>query len=290
MPRDEEAQSGPGEFGDVVDVHLLDESLPLAARIARAPAHGSAKAMALVLAGGEPVVQIAETVPQGVDDWKRAAAGPLALTVERPLEHWTLSLDAPGARVTLDLSALTPPADLAEPATAAIGRAANLRRYAQLCRARGTAEVAGREHAIDAAAIRSHRWGPLGEAGRARFLTVASEDGVLLTVAAVRQGGGGGHGEELVGGFTTAPGTGADPAALPFETVRLSTVFDQDGLPVKLGAELFRPGDELPSRLAGVALGAVAGAIDGRRTSLTLFRLGLDGQPALGSYEIETGP
>ena len=60
-------------------------------------------------------------------------AGPLQLTIEQPLERWRLSLDAPGARIELELHALTAPADLAEPATAAAGRAAGLHRYAQLC-------------------------------------------------------------------------------------------------------------------------------------------------------------
>jgi hypothetical protein len=70
--------------------------------------------------------------------------------------------------------------------------------------------------------------------------------------------------------------------------VRLSTVFGPDGLPVSAGAELFRPGDELPSRLAGVAAAGIAADDDGARTSLTLFRFSIDGVPALGSYEIES--
>jgi hypothetical protein len=74
---------------------------------------------------------------------------------------------------------------------------------------------------------------------------------------------------------------------LPFETVRVSTVFGEDGLPVKAGAELFRPGDELPSRLAGTAAGGITGALPGTRASLTLFRFTLDGVPGFGSYEIE---
>ena len=84
---------------------------------------------------------------------------------------------------------------------------------------------------------------------------------------------------------TTRAGDGDDP--LPFETVRVSTVFGEDGLPVKAGAELFRPGDELPSRLAGTAAGGIAGALPGTRASLTLFRFTLDGVPGFGSYEIE---
>jgi len=289
VPGDEQAQAGSGEFRDVVDVQLLDESLLVAARIARVPSTGSASMAALVIVDAEPVVKIAEDIGAGVDSWERAVAGPLLLTIEQPLERWRLLLDAPGARIELELHSLTAPADLAEPATAATGRAAGLQRYAQLCVARGTAEIGGRTRAVDAPAVRAHRWGPVGEVSRARFLTVASEDGELLTVAAVQPPGAQAHGEELVGGHTTRAGEDEGDGPLPFETVRLSTVFGEDGLPVKASAELFRPGDELPSRLAGVAAGSVATALPGTRSTLTLFRFRVDGVPALGSYEIEAG-
>jgi hypothetical protein len=285
-PGDERAQSGSGRFRDVVDVLVLDESLLVAARLARTPAPPSTGVMAVVVAEGEPVVEIAQEIDAEIDSWDRAAAGPLQLGTEQPLERWTLSLDAPGARVALELRALTGPADLAEPATAAIGRAAGVHRYAQLCEARGTAEIGGRRRAVEAVAVRTHRWGPVGDPARARFVTAATEEGTLLTVAAIRPPGAAAHGEELVGGHTTRAGD-PDDEPLPFETVRLSTVFGADGLPAKAGAELFRPGEELPSRLAGVAAGGTAATGDGARTSLTLFRFSLDGVPALGSYEIE---
>ncbi|MGH2978299.1 MAG: hypothetical protein ACRDLQ_01510, partial [Solirubrobacterales bacterium] len=158
----------------------------------------------------------------------------------------------------------------------------------QLCEARGSAELAGQRRTVEAGALRTHRWGPIGEAGRARFLTAATDDGTLLTVAAVRPAGAAAEGEELVGGQTIRAGEDRDAAPLSFETVRLSTVFGEGGLPVKAGAELYRPGDELPSRLAGVAA-TVPAELPGGRASLTMFRFRLDGVPALGAYEIEAG-
>jgi hypothetical protein len=287
VPGDEQVQTGPGDFRDVVDVQLLDESLQVAARIARTPSAGRASVTVLVLVDGQPVLEMAEDVGAGVDTWEHAVAGPLQLTIEQPLERWRLLLDAPGARIELELRAQTAPAGLSEPATSAAGRAGGLHRYAQLCVATGTAEVGGRRRAVEAPAVRAHRWGPVGEVSRARFLTVASEQGELLTVAAVQAPGAQAHGEELVGAHTTRAGDGGGDGPLPFETVRVSTVFGDDGLPVKAGAELFRPGDELPSRLAGIAAGGIAAALPGTRASLTLFRFTLDGVPAFGSYEIE---
>ena len=166
VPRDEQAQTGSGEFRDVVDVQLLDASLLVAARIARFPSAGSASVTALVIADGEPVVEVAEEIATGVDSWEHAVAGPLQLTIEQPLERWRLSLDAPGARIELELHALTRPPSSASRPRPRPGEAAGLQRYAQLCEARGTAEIGGRHRTIEAPAVRTHRWGPAGEASR----------------------------------------------------------------------------------------------------------------------------
>jgi hypothetical protein len=284
---DEQAQQGTGRFCDVVDVQLLDESLLLAARIARSPADGSATVTAVAVDRGERVLALDETAAP-VDGWDRAAAGPLQLATEEPLERWALSLTAPGARVELSLRAATAPVDLADPSTAAAARAGGLHRYTQLCRASGTAELGGRRRAVDAAALRTHRWGPAGEGGRARFVTAAAGDGTVISLVAVGPDGATPHGEELLGG-QLLPAQREAAAPGPLETVRLSTVYDDEGLPVKTGAELFRSGDELPSRLAGVAAGGVATRLGGLPASLTLFHFTIDGVPAMGAYEIEGG-
>ena len=283
-PADEQAQDGRGDFRDLVDVQLLDDSLLVAARIARAPARGSTAVAALVIADGEPAVELTDEAG-AVDSWERAAAGPLRFATEERLARWTSSLDAPGAQIELELRAITGPVDISEAGTASIGRVTGVRRYTQLCHARGSAEVSGRRRAIDAIALRTHRWGTAAATGRTRFLTAATAEGSLLSLAAAPAHTGAPHGEELVGGHTTPADDGG---TVSLETVRLSTVFGSDGEPVSTGAELFRPGDELPSRLAGVAAGTISSGGDGARTSLSLFRFRMDGVPALGSYEIET--
>jgi len=284
---DEQAQTGLAGFRDVVDVQVFDESLLVAARIARAPSEGSASMSAVVVEDDEPVLAIAEDAGAPVETWDHAVAGPLELGVAQPLERWTLALDTPRVKLGLELRALTAPADLAEPATAAVGRAAGVSRYTQLCRAQGSAEIGGRRRSVDAWALRTHRWGPFGQEPRTRFVTAATEDGALLTLAAVTPGAAA-HGEELVGGQSVRA-EDEDSTPLPYETVRLSTVFGDDGVPRSAGAELFRPGDELPSRLAGVAAGGATVEVPGGRASLTLFRFRLDGVPSFGSYEIEAG-
>jgi hypothetical protein len=283
---DERTHDGAGSHRDVVDVQIRSESVVLAVRIARVTGQASAEATAIVFSGEDRVLEVFEETGGAVDAWERASVGPVTLTVEEPLERWSVRLEGPAVEASVELRALTPPLALAEPATAAVGRAAGVERYSQLCEARGTARFGQRSRALDGLAVRTHRWGPAGEAGRARFVTAASEAGALLSIAAVRPPGAAAHGDELVAGHTLAAGNGAAPEPLPFETVRLSTVFDEHGLPVKAGAELFRAGEELPSRLAGTAL-AGASSAGGLSASLTVFAFTLDGVPAFGLYEVE---
>jgi hypothetical protein len=283
---DERIKDGTGTHRDVVDIQVRSESLVLAARIVRT-AGQVAEAIAIVVSGEDRVLEVIEEAGGTVDNWERAAAGPVTLTVEEPLARWSLRVEAPAVEASAELRALTPPVELADPATAAVGRAAHVERYSQLCEVTGTARLGRRSRPLDGLAVRTHRWGPTGDAGRTRFLTAATEAGTLLSIAALRPPGVAAHGEELIGGSTLGAGNGAAPQPLPFETVRLSTVFDESGAPVKAGAELFRAGEELPSRLAGTALAGARVAAGGPSASLTVFALALDGVPAFGLYEVE---
>jgi len=285
-PADERARDGAGTHRDVVDVQIRSGSLLLAARITRSPGQASAAATAIVLSGEDRFLEVIEETGGPLESWERASIGPLTLTVEEPLARWSLRIEAPAVEASAELRALTPPLELDEAATAAVGRAAHIERYSQLCEARGTARLGKRSRSLDGLAVRTHRWGPTGDAGRTRFLTAATESGALLSIAAVRPPDAA-HGDELVGGLSLAAGNGPAPEPLPFETVRLSTVFDQHGVPLKAGAELFRPGEEFPSRLAGTALAGASPATGAPPASLTVFALTLDGVPAFGLYEVE---
>ena len=109
-----------------------------------------------------------------------------------------------------------------------------------------------------------------------------------MSVAAVRPAGGTPHGDELVAGYESS--TTEDDGAQPFEEVRLSTVYDADGLPRTAGAELYRPGDELPARLSGEAIWAARWSWRTQRSPISFFRWTLTGGPAWGTYELEPAP
>lgn len=194
-----------------------------------------------------------------------------------------MQLAAADTRIECNLRPLSPPVDDSAPATATVARAAGLRRQVQLYEVDGTLTAAGKDTKLRATGVRAQARGERADGRRRRFVTAATVDGRFVTVMAVAPDTTTPHGEELVAGYVVDPGSDG-PA--PYEEVRLSTIYDADGLPRKAGAELYRPGDELPARLSGEAvLGAVLGT-----ASVTFFRWTMTGQPGWGTYELEPAP
>jgi hypothetical protein len=116
-----------------------------------------------------------------------------------------------------------------------------------------------------------------------RVLSARLDDGRILALAALRPAGAEGHEGEV-----TAAALRGDGDVESFDEVRLSTQYDGDGGPRRIGLELFAPGRELPLRAAGDAgepSSAVEGGVKVLRAPLS-FRL--DGTPGFALYEILT--
>jgi len=194
-----------------------------------------------------------------------------------------VQLAAAGTRIECKLRPLSPLVDEAAPAMATVARAAGLRRQVQLFEVDGTLTAGGNATKLRGTGLRADGRGETAAGRRRRFVSAATADGRLVTVMAVAPATTTPHGEELVAGYVVDSGSD-DPA--PYEEVRLSTIYGADGLPRKAGAELYRPGDELPARLSGEAvLGAVLGD-----ASISFFRWTMTGQPGWGTYELDPAP
>jgi hypothetical protein len=181
-----------------------------------------------------------------------------ALVTEAPLERWHVTVDAPGSPVECELRALCAP-------VSTLGG----ERYTQLCAVTGS---------LDGFGVRSHTWGQAGAQQRMRFVSAAVPDGKFVTLAAARPVADLPHGEELITGHVFEPAASAAPE--PFEDVRLSTIYDSDGRPRTAGLELYRPGDEFPTRASGEAVWSMG--------DLSFFRWTLSGSRAWGAYEVQT--
>jgi hypothetical protein len=112
-----------------------------------------------------------------------------------------------------------------------------------------------------------------------RVLSARLDDGRLLAIVALRGAGGEGHGDDLVIG---AMGSTEDFAQL-HETL-LSTEYGADGLPRRIGLELYPSEASIPIRVAGESTASASVDTGGvRRTSaaLQLRSVGATGTGAL---------
>ena len=106
----------------------------------------------------------------------------------------------------------------------------------------------GGERKLDCAGHLS-RWAsdPADGAGLFRHLAIPGPDRSLLLVTAVRPAGVGDHGDETMAAWRLDPEGGASP----FGEALLSTQYDDSGLQVRAGLELWGDADSPPVRAAG---------------------------------------
>lgn len=149
----------------------------------------------------------------------------------------------------------------------------------------GVSEVAfernGRERTLTCPAQVS-RWSgdPLDGADLLRHVWLSLGEGDQLLCAARRPRGTAEHGEEE----TAAWRARRDHGAGAFEEALLSTQYDGEGRPTRIGLELWPEAeDELgPTRAAGV----VIGGSQTEHTSAVLLDISCEGQKGIGSYLI----
>lgn len=91
-------------------------------------------------------------------------------------------------------------------------------------------------------------------------------DGRVVAVAALRPAGASGHGDEVVRGLLGPAGE-----LEPLAQVLVSTEYGPDGLPRRIGLELYESEGAVPLRVAGTATGA-----PGRRGDGAVIRVALE--------------
>jgi len=126
------------------------------------------------------------------------------------------------------------------------------------------------------------RWSadPVEGAATFRHLAVDAGEGALLIAGARGAPGGGGHGEEQASAWRLE---GEDAA--PFEEALISTQYDGEGRPIRLGLELWPVDAERASRAAASRVsGSALGVVRVGRVWAGLYRCHTDGAEGLGSY------
>jgi hypothetical protein len=258
-PEDERPKAAR-EDGVTIELSDLDRGVCALLRIARTAGGAETSALALACLAGETVL---------VND-------PAAIRseTEEPLVRWTCRVESESVALEAELEAVSPPVQFGEPLTSAAG----MQWYEQLCRVRGEFRLGGRRTQIDGVGRRAHAWGEPAAARLRTLYAVAGDRAV--TVTAVRPRDADEHGAELISAYMLRPESEPEP----FESARLSTIYDSAGRPRTAGLELFLPGDEYPRRVSGEAVWPAAG--DPGSFETACFRWSLDGDPAQGGYQV----
>jgi hypothetical protein len=126
------------------------------------------------------------------------------------------------------------------------------------------------------------RWSgdPLEGSGTLRQIAIDAGEGALLVAVARGETGAEGHGAERTSAWRLE---GED--AIPFEEALISTQYDGDGRPTRLGLELWPVDAERASRAAASRVsGSALGSVRVGRVWAGLFRCHTDGTEGLGSY------
>lgn len=200
---------------------------------------------------------------------------PTAVEGSDPAEEWRL------AGESFELT-FAPASEVADLELADAGTAA---RY-QLARVRGTMIVDGAERVLDCAGERATRTGALDvkrfESFRAVSAWFGEADGLALLAARPRRARG--HDTELLAGVLFEAGV-----PVPVSEPRLSSTYTADGVPARVGLELWLgeedDADQYARRAAGEAIGQAAVCGDPPLRS-ELLRWRMQGREGVGVYEL----
>jgi hypothetical protein len=188
-----------------------------------------------------------------------------------------LTLESPEASCETELSPLTEPAALKDPA----GDDPPGKPRSAICGARVKLSAKGRKRTVDCLGYLT-RWesSPIEGAEVMRYLAIPGAERTLLVLTASREPGADGHsGERSCAWLLDAEGR-----ASAFSEALLSTQYDDSGRQTRAGLELW-PGepDAPPMRAAGTLLGEAA---NGPGLTAALLESSAEGVHGLGGYLI----
>jgi hypothetical protein len=238
-------------------------------------------AMAVLFAGHSPagmLVRGEEPLPDA--GWDRLAVSGLSTGVDDPLKRWTVT-GGGGATFNLSFEAVGPPAQMS--AGVPLARAGRMAGYAQICRARGSMLVAGRERPVNGLGQRSHTWGNKDweSLELSRSLGIWFADGTGVLAGAVRPADAASHAEEVIGASLVGPG-----GSVVVHEPRLSVTSDRHGRPRRLGLELWLDEDEAPHRASGETLCTTTLDVGALRMDCAFVRWHMEGREGVGRYEV----
>ena len=280
----ERARAGEGpDFTDTVALDFCDPEHDLfgAVWLTRLPNTGRSRASAILFSGGDVVFNTAQEADAAIADWHGARLDGVSMKTAQPLERWTLETEGEQGAVRLDADALTAPRELPGELL-----------HGDRCRAVRAALQA------DGHGRRRRSYFPRSLPRQARALVgqlLLEQDRALARcLCGVRRGPRDQRRrcapdrERRPRRRAAGGALSRRPRALPFEDVRLSTVYGEDGMPVKGRARaLATRATRYPQRLGRRRrLRSASRSVAVTSSIVSFFRWSIDGEPAYGCYEL----
>jgi hypothetical protein len=248
--------------------------------------HGSAgsNGLAVLYAGRQPVAAgagggAAAGDPRG---WDAVEAAGVRVSVQRPLQAWTVAYEGSGGAFDLRFEACSAPAELkAEDPVAVAG---GMEGYEQLCRVAGTVSHGGRTHQLRCLGQRGQLWGKpdWSRIELARTVSAWMGDDRALTLTAVRPAKSKGHLDEAVSGYIFEAGEPVEIAE-----PRLSTTYDGEQHQRRAGIELWMDDEaEHARRIAGEVLCGTTLDLGEQRLDSAFFTWRMEGREGVGRYDV----
>jgi hypothetical protein len=248
--------------------------------------HGSegSNGLAVLYAGRQPVAVGAGRGAASGDPtaWDSIEAAGVRVSVQQPLEAWTVTYKGVDGAFDLRFTACSAPAVLK--AEDAVARAGGMEGYEQLCRVTGMASHGGRTYQLRCLGQRGQLWGKpdWSRIELARTVSAWYGDDRALSLTAVRPAKSRGHLDEALSGFIFEAGEPVEIAE-----PRLSTTYDGERHQRRAGIELWMDDEaDHARRMAGELLCGTTLDLGEQRLDSAFFTWRMEGREGVGRYDV----
>ncbi len=247
----------------------------------------TASGLVVLFAGGEVAAVAAEggVAVEDATSWSSVQAAGLDTETVEPLRRWRLSFAGEEGSLDLELEALGAPCAIDE--RDPVAQAGGMLGFEQPVRARGTATLAGRHHALDALGQRGRSWGDPDWSSIERTRTLGAWfEHLGIAVSAIAPSGAPGHGGEALSATLFAPGEDGALTCVAVADPRLSTTFDADGRQRRAALELWLDEEGPPRRASGEVVCGTTLDLGRLRLDCAFVQWRMDGRTGVGRYDV----
>jgi len=275
-------------FSDAITVAFGDASSELYGVARLGLSEGGASGLAILFWRGEPVAVTAEggVEVDAPSSWDEVSAAGLDTATVAPLRTWRLHYAGDEASFDLELEATGALAEL--PPDHPVARMGGMTGYEQPVRVQGEAQVRGSRIAVDGLGQRGHSWGApdWGRIALARTVSAWLDEGLAVSLTAIRPAGKQHHSEEALAAAIIDRGEDGAPRATDVLDPRLSTTYDGDGRQRHAGMELWVDDEGFPRRAAGEIACGTSLDLGALRLDCAFFRWRMEGRVGVGRYDV----